>query len=218
MSANQPKTKNKGKNRMAMKPRSNSIVHGLPAEQRERVDLWLFEENVSYAEVAHRCQQLMNVKLSSAAVQRYYRRACVQRRLEGAAEPEGQRKKLAARLENHAEKEFYIAVGMASQLAADEAVKPENHADLKRLNEVMRMAIAARREVNERRRIELQAERTAQHGRKVALEEKKFQFSASAECMKHEREMKAIMENRKLDDGDRIMEVREQLFGPNLPE
>ncbi|MDB6066087.1 MAG: hypothetical protein JWR26_2295 [Pedosphaera sp.] len=202
---------------MAMKPYSNSIVHGLPAEQRERVDLWLFEENVSYAEVAHRCQQLLNVKVSSAAVQRYYRRACVQRRLEGAAGLGCERKKLAATLEKHAEKEFSIAVGLASQLAADEAIKPENHADVKRLNEVMRMTIAARREENERKRIALQAERTAQHGRKVALLEKRFQFSASVECLKHAREMEIIMK-KEWDDGDRVMEIRERLFGPNLPE
>ena len=195
---------------MTMKPYSNSIVHGLPAEQRERVDLWLFEENVSFAEVAHRCQQLMNVKLSSSSVQRYYRRACVQRRLEGAAEPEGERKKLAATLENHAEKEFSIAVGMASQLAADEAIKPENHADIKRLNEVMRMTIAARREVNERNRVEL-------HRRKVALAEKRFQFNAAIECFEHERDMKEIMA-KKVEDGAKVMEIRERLFGPNLPE
>ncbi|MDB6067144.1 MAG: hypothetical protein JWR26_3352, partial [Pedosphaera sp.] len=106
---------------MIPKARSDSILHGLPPEQRERVDAWLFEENVSYSEVAHRCQQLLNVKVSSGAVQRYYRRACVMRRLEGIACPAGERKKLAAGLGRRAEEEFSIAVGMASQLAADEA-------------------------------------------------------------------------------------------------
>ncbi|MDB6067202.1 MAG: hypothetical protein JWR26_3410, partial [Pedosphaera sp.] len=106
---------------MGMKPNSNSILHGLPAEQRERVDAWLFEENVSYSEVADRCRQLLNVKVSRAAVHRYYERECVARRLEGIACPAGERKKLAAGLGRRAEEEFSIAVGMASQLAADEA-------------------------------------------------------------------------------------------------
>ncbi|MDB6067715.1 MAG: hypothetical protein JWR26_3923, partial [Pedosphaera sp.] len=96
---------------MRTKPRSNSIVHGLPPEQRERVDVWLFEENVSYAEVAHRCQQLMNVKVSRAAVNRYYERECVARRLEEVACPGGERKKLADGLGRQAEEEFSIAVG-----------------------------------------------------------------------------------------------------------
>ncbi|MDB6066990.1 MAG: hypothetical protein JWR26_3198, partial [Pedosphaera sp.] len=48
---------------MTNKPRSSSIVHGLTAEQRERVDLWLFEENVSYEEVADRCRKILEVKV-----------------------------------------------------------------------------------------------------------------------------------------------------------
>ncbi|MDB6066455.1 MAG: hypothetical protein JWR26_2663 [Pedosphaera sp.] len=78
---------------MGMKPNSNSIVHGLPAEQRERVDHWLFEENVSYEEVADRCRQLMNVKVSRAAVHRYYERECFRRKLEGVSSPAGDLKK-----------------------------------------------------------------------------------------------------------------------------
>ncbi|MDB6065503.1 MAG: hypothetical protein JWR26_1711, partial [Pedosphaera sp.] len=116
----------------------------------------------------------------------------------------GERKKLAAGLGRRAEEEFSIAVGMASQLAADEAIKPENHADIKKLNEVMRMTIAARREHNERRR--------------VALAEKRFQFNAAIECFEHQRDMKEIMDKKGLDDGDKVMEIRERLFGPDLPE
>jgi hypothetical protein len=203
---------------MPKKPRSNSILHGLTAEQRERVDYWLFEENVSYEEMVDRCRKILEVKVSRSSVRRYYERGCVARRLEEVACPGGERKKLAAGLGSQAEEEFSIAVGLASKAAANEAIKPEEHGDLKRLNEVMRMTIAARREVNERKRIELQAERTAQHGRKVALLEKRFQFSASVECLNHAKEMKEIMEKKGLSDAHRVMEIRERLFGPNLPE
>ncbi|MDB6065910.1 MAG: hypothetical protein JWR26_2118, partial [Pedosphaera sp.] len=38
------------------------------------------------------------------------------------------------------------------------------------------------------------------------------------ECLKHEREMKEIMEQKGVSDAHRVMEIRERLFGPNLPE
>ncbi|MDB6066074.1 MAG: hypothetical protein JWR26_2282 [Pedosphaera sp.] len=195
---------------MKSKPNSSSILHGLPPEQRERVDLWLFDENVSYAEVAYRCRKLMNVKLSKAAVQRYYRRACVVQRLEGVVGPGGERRRLAAGLGKHTEEEYAIAAGIASQAAADEALKPEDHADVKKFNDSMRVMIAVRKEENERKRVEL-------HRRKVALAEKRFQFNAAIECFEHEREMKEIMA-KKMEDGAKVMEIRERLFGPNLPE
>ncbi|MDB6064145.1 MAG: hypothetical protein JWR26_353 [Pedosphaera sp.] len=210
--------KNKRKDCMRTKPRSNSIVHGLPPEQRERVDYWLFEENVSYSEVADRCRKILDVKVSRAAVHRYYERECVARRLEGAACPGRERKKLAASLGKRTEEDYSIAVGIASQAAADEALKPEDHGDVKKFNDAMRVMVAVRQEENERKRIALQAERTAQHGRKVALLEKRFQFSASVECLKHAREMEIIMKKKEWDDGDRVMEIRERFFGPNLPE
>jgi hypothetical protein len=203
---------------MRTKPNSNSIVHGLPAEQRERVDLWLFEENVSYSEVADRCRQLFNVKVSRAAVHRYYERECFRRKLEGVSSPAGDLKKMAATLGRHTEEEYSIAAGLASRTVVEEAIKPEHHTDREKLNESMRVMIALRQEENERRRIALLAERTAQQGRRVAILEKRFQFSASVECLRHEKEMKEIMAKKEWDDGDKVMEIRERLFGPNLPE
>jgi hypothetical protein len=196
---------------MRNKPYSTSILHGLPAEQQERVNTWLFEENVSYSELVHRCRQLLNVKVSETSARRYYARECVARRLEAVAAPRSERKQLAAGLGRRAEEEFSIAVGMASQLAADEAIKPENHGDLKRLNEAMRMTIAARRENNERRRVEL-------HARRVALAEKRFQFNAAIECFEHQEELMKVMEKKGVSDAHKVMEIRERLFGPNLPE
>jgi hypothetical protein len=203
---------------MKKKPYSNSILHGLPAEQRERIDTWLFEENVSYSELVLRCRQVLEVKVSESSVQRYYERRCVARRLEEPACPAGERKRLAASLGKRTAEDYSIAVGIASQAAAKEALKPEHHADPKKLNESMRVMIAVRQEENERKRIALIAERTAQHGRRVAILEKKFQFSASVECLRHEKEMKEIMAKKEWDDGDKVMEIRERLFGPNLPE
>ncbi|MDB6065490.1 MAG: hypothetical protein JWR26_1698 [Pedosphaera sp.] len=196
---------------MRTKARSDSILHGLKPEQRERVDVWLFDENVSYQEVADRCRQMLEVKVPRTSVRRYYERECFNRKLEAVASPAGDLKRMAATLGKHTEAGYSIAVGAAGQLAVTEALKPEEHADVEKLAEVTRLMMAVRKEDNDRRRVEL-------HGRKVALAEKRFQFDAAIECFNHEKEMKAIMAKKGLDDGDRVMEIRERLFGPNLPE
>ncbi|MDB6066025.1 MAG: hypothetical protein JWR26_2233 [Pedosphaera sp.] len=69
---------------MKTKPHGESILHGLKPEQRERIDDWLFEEKVSYSELAHQCRQLREVKVPESSVRRYYERQCVARILAGA--------------------------------------------------------------------------------------------------------------------------------------
>ena len=203
---------------MQKKPNGNSILHGLPPEQRERVNLWLFEENVGYEDVADRCRKILEVKVSRSSVQRYYERECFTRKLEGPACGAGELKKMAATLGRHKEQEYSIAVGVASQVAAAEAMKPEHHANIGKLNEMLKTMVAVRKEDNDRKRVELQAERTAQNGRRVALAEKRFQFNASIECFEHQEELMKVMEKKGVSDPHKVMEIRERLFGPNLPE
>src|ERR1700692_3747506 len=147
---------------MRTKARSDSILNGLAPEQRERVDYWLFEENVSYQEVADRCRQILEVKVPRTSVRRYYERECFNRKLEAVASPAGDLKKMAATLGSHTEQEYSVAAGLATRTVVEEALKPEHHNDTEKLNDAMRVMIALRQEENDRRRVELQ-------GRKVAL-------------------------------------------------
>ncbi|MDB6065164.1 MAG: hypothetical protein JWR26_1372 [Pedosphaera sp.] len=65
---------------MKNKPNAKSPLHRLPRAQRERVDRWLFEENVTYAELVERCRQLLNVEVSIASAHRYYKEECPKHR------------------------------------------------------------------------------------------------------------------------------------------
>ena len=46
----------------------------------------------------------------------------------------------------------------------------------------------------------------------------KFEFDAATACLVHQVKVQSIVEDEALDDGQRIMKIREELFGPNLPE
>jgi hypothetical protein len=160
---------------MRRKPNSHSILHGLTPEQRELVDGWLFEENLSHAKVGERCGQELGVKVSRTSVRRYYERQCLARKLDGAACPAGELKKMAASLRRNSEENYSVALGRLRQLAAKEALKPEEQTDLEKLAKMLCVLIAARREGTERKRAEY-------YGRRVALAEQRFQFDAALEC------------------------------------
>ncbi|MDB6068141.1 MAG: hypothetical protein JWR26_4349 [Pedosphaera sp.] len=203
---------------MKRKPRSNSILHGLTPEQRERVDGWLFEENLSYARVVERCGEELGVRVSPTSARRYYERECLARSLEGIKRNAAARKEVATTLTANTEEDYQIALGMAGQLASAEALKPNQHADIERVAGATRLLIAARKEQLEKERVQIQAQRAAQSGRRVALAEKRFQFDAALECWDYLKEMKVIMANDALGDSAKVMAIRERLFGPDLPE
>lgn len=62
------------------RPNNVSILRWIRRADLKRVDAWLFEENLTYAELVDRCRELLNVKLSVSSVHRYYKRERVNHR------------------------------------------------------------------------------------------------------------------------------------------
>ena len=56
------------------KPRSDSALHRLPVAKREAIAEWLVVENVSYQAAVGRVAEQFGVKVSVAAMQRFYGR------------------------------------------------------------------------------------------------------------------------------------------------
>lgn len=63
-----------------MKPRSDSVIEAMPPNQKEALESWLCEENVSYLVACERLKLDFNVRSSPTALKRFYQR-CMQRRL-----------------------------------------------------------------------------------------------------------------------------------------
>src|SRR5258708_28243555 len=64
---------------MRRKIRCDSKLRGLPEAQRVKVDAWLFEEGVTYEEVAEGCLREFGLKVSKSGVGRYYERISADR-------------------------------------------------------------------------------------------------------------------------------------------
>src|SRR6266404_3819870 len=141
---------------MRRKIRCDSKLRGLPAGQRAKVGIWLFEEGRTYEEVVTGCLREFGLKVSRSSVGRYYERisavrfAKIQREKRMALEPE------LSPAEAYAELLRRIAVLAWEEM--DQLLEDINHKVVVRL---MRVLIAARREKHmatrvwvERRKVE----------------------------------------------------------------
>lgn len=71
---------------MARKPRSDSVLDGLPPERREQLVRWLVDENLKYPEAVARVWEKFGVKTSVNALQRFYATKCFALRADQARE------------------------------------------------------------------------------------------------------------------------------------
>ncbi len=172
----------------AKRPRCDTAVRQLSAEQRSRVDAWLFDGNMSYREVITLGQKELGTTLSLGALSRYFQQevACGRRR----KEPEGGNSYISL-LESMIE----------AALRAAQTVEIGN--DPRALAAFARVMVAARQEANEALR--------------ASTTREKFEFDAATACLIHQVKVKSIAEDEALDDGERILKIREAMFGPNLP-
>jgi hypothetical protein len=184
------------------KARSDSKLSGLTAEQQAKVKQWLFEENASFARVAERCRAEFGVELSKTSVIRYYRREASVRRLEKSLNQRREGRPDAATGDANA---YYgELMATAGEMALESARGEVDDAKRRAFVDCTKLLIAARREGNYARRVDLARE--------------KFEFDAATACVMRQMEIQMVLENESLTDEERIRSVREELFGPDLPE
>jgi hypothetical protein len=184
-----------------MKPRSDSKLHGLAAEQRAKLDVWLFTEGLTYKKVVELCLADLGVEVSQAGVCRYFREENERRMAQTSG---GRAGPSAWRLGIETDGGYRELMQRTERLALSAAKAGGRKGDFNRLVELTRLQIAARREANMAQR--------------VALAQEKLEFDAATACLVHQKEIQAIASDDGLDEGDRIRAIREELFGANLPK
>jgi hypothetical protein len=66
-------------------------------------------------------------------------------------------------------------------------------------------------------RVLVAARQEANHALRASTTREKFEFDAATACLIHQVKVQSIAADEALDDGERILKIREELFGPNLP-
>jgi len=110
----------------------------------------------------------------------------------------------AWRLGIQADHEYRELLAITGQQALGSVHAAGRKMSMSRVMEVLRLQIAARREANQ--------------AQLVALAREKLEFDAATACLLHQKEIQTILVDEATDDGDRVRAIREELFGPNLPE
>ena len=67
-------------------------------------------------------------------------------------------------------------------------------------------------------RVLVAARQEANQALRAATTRQKFEFDAATACLVHQVGVQSIAADEALDDGQRIMKIREELFGPDFAE
>jgi hypothetical protein len=180
------------------KARSDSVLDGLPRNQREALEEWLFEENLSYQDAKKRLWQDFNVSTSRSGLERFYARVNQRRLLQRIMDSS---QTAAAVKEKFDESKAPIESALKKMLAqlafemsvSGKAVDPETFVAISGL------VLKAQEQELKKQAIELQRDR--------------FEFDAAEACLKKLPELKSIAANGSLDQHAKLRAIREKLFG-----
>jgi hypothetical protein len=166
----------------ARKPRSDAILYRLLPEQRAKVDRWLLDKNLTYAQVAEGCQKMFGVKISKSSVGRYFERRSLEcmgstrlRRVVSGVPPETVGLPPADPSANaeagSLDPAYQLLLQRLTETALREAHKSLDNLDPKWLCRLLRLLIASRQEKN--------------FAARVRLERDIFEIGAAKACLKH---------------------------------
>ena len=173
------------------KVRSDAILHGLPAVQRQKVDGWLFDKGLTYQAVAQACGSVFGVKVSRSSVARYYERRMRE-------ELRKKRNATVARVSAglNEEERYEALLARMRDLAEEAAEALKERQGWRWIVEITKVLIAARRERNERIR--------------VMVRRKQFEMKSAAACLKHDRLSRHGAKAEKLAAQERIARKYDQ--------
>jgi hypothetical protein len=108
------------------KPRSDSVLDSLPPNQKEALEGWLFEENLSYQAAQKRLYQDFNVSSSRSALERFYSRVNQRRILAGIRENAGKAREIEEEFQKNAAPVPQAVVKLVTDLAFGEITRGKN--------------------------------------------------------------------------------------------
>jgi hypothetical protein len=192
--------------RKKLKPNATSVIAALKPAQREMLEGWLFDKNVSYKDTVALCMKRFRVKVNRDSLHNFYHKRAVERNMERIARRQREATKVVKLFEKGQSQSFQAVLGMIGQFAfetvsdTDEG-KPMNY---RRLREILKILIAARRDDREDMRF--------------LLEREKWEIDVARLCAQHHFDLQAIVADDSLDEGDRLQAIRRRLFGDKPPE
>lgn len=181
------------------KPGRNSTLDRLTPEQQARLNQWLFQEKRTYKEVTERCQSELGMRLSRSVVGRYFNREWARWELKRVAGATG-----SCSAHEDAERKFTEALARLTDYLLEQSRNLDSDRNCRVVKELTSLLIAARREQSQALR--------------AATKREEFEIDIATACLVHHVQMQAFCDDESLDDAQRVMKIRQELFGPVLPD
>jgi hypothetical protein len=183
------------------KMRCDSAWAALTPEQRDTLEGWLFDENLGYAEVLERAKKEFGITTSKTSLIRFYQRAAAER-----AQREFLDLETTVREINGMDVDWRdmgsAAMGLiAKRLLQLSLQSPDKVKEMAWLGHVL---------------VENEAQNTRRGWLKIARS--KFEYDCATACIMHKLKIDEVLDDMALTDQQQIQKVREELFGPDLPE
>jgi hypothetical protein len=188
---------------MRLKPDSRSKLESMPAENREILDGWLFDENLSFTEIDKRSVKMWGIRIHDSTLSRYYRTHFQRRTIKRIADSARCANAVMKEFEGHPTDTYQLVLKMAGQIAFEKSLEGKKVVDTRTLGELLKILITARKE-------DLGIQ-------KLRLERDKWEFDAARACRQHMSEIQAITKDDYLDEDAQVLAIRRRLFGNNLP-
>lgn len=114
---------------MSRKTKGNSIIDGLPQNQQDCIERWLFEENVSFDQARDRLFQDFGVRVSSMALSRWRQRRAQVRMLDRIAQSAQTANAVVAKFDENPADTYRALIGMVGKIAFDKAMQEQLDAE-----------------------------------------------------------------------------------------
>ncbi|HEY1123751.1 MAG TPA: hypothetical protein VGE67_19190 [Haloferula sp.] len=159
---------------------------------------WLYEENLSYAEVSKRCYADLSVRVSPTAVRQHKEHLDSERLLERITASAHTATAVEAKFNEHKAPVEGALVKMLAQLAFEMSVSG-TLVDPETFCAISGLVLKAKDQ-------ELKAQT-------VSLQRDKFEFDAAKACLAKLPELRSIASDTKLDQDAKLKQIRLKLFG-----
>jgi hypothetical protein len=184
----------------ARKLRGNSNWAGLTAEQQTLLDGWLFVERVAYEEIVRRARELWQIHSSTSSVGRYYLHRLKTRVLDGL----GDFQEAAEAVDGSGAQLATLRTSALKLVAQRFFAAALDNGEVKDLALLSRVLADSEKRETQRKRLELARQR--------------FQFNAAKAAYTQLPRVKE-MEQEDFDrEEERILAIKQDLFGKDLPE
>lgn len=192
------------------KPRSDSVLDGLPENQRAAIERWLFEENLSHKDTAVRIFQDFAVRISPSAVACFYQRCAKRRMLLQIAASSESSKAVTDQFRQNPDTSFEALLGLIGQAAFEMKLQSGGKLDLKTLKDLAEiMALGLK--------VKTDTKKIAQKDEQLRLQRDKLEIDVTKLAMKEAAFIKSVSSNSKLTESEKMNVIRQKLFGQLPP-